>query len=290
MLIARPHEARGTKAQALTATERERAIRDLKQAIRLEPVDTVQKADDHTELGRLFFAARQTPEAMAAYDRALRIAPDGQKAMRLRTLALLEQERYDEVLSACDAFLAKGKPSTDVLEIRGQARIGRKEFSGAISDYTVALSLTPDSAVLSNRRGWAYLFSDAFKLALADFDAALVLDPDLSHAHSGRGLALVRLGRWRDALADVETAVRLATTGLKQQALYNAARVNALASKFAAEEVSRHGEASLTLYRRLRERARALLLESVRQLPPEKQAPFWREVVASDPVLRPLIP
>ena len=98
------------------------------------------------------------------------------------------------MLAACDAFLAKGKPSADLLEIRGQARLARKDFGGAISDYTVAMSLTPDSAALANRRGWAYLFSDAFKLALADFDAAVRLDPGLGHAYSGRGLALVSLG------------------------------------------------------------------------------------------------
>jgi len=249
-----------------------------------------QTAEDHAERGRLLVASGKTQEALSAYDAALRIVPDDLKALRLRTLALLELERYDDVLAACDAFLAKGKPSAELLEIRGQARLARKDFGGAISDYTVALSLTPDSAALSNRRGWAYLFSDAFKLALADFDAAVRLDPGLGHAYSGRGLALVSLGRWRDAVADVETAVRLATAGLKQQAYYNAARVHALSLKFAADEVSRSGEAGLSVYRRLRERASALLLESVRQLPPDRQARFWRDVVASDPVLRPFIP
>ena len=95
------------------------------------------------------FASGETAEALAAYDAALRIDSGNLKALRLRTLALLELERYDDVLAACDAFLAKGKPSADLLEIRGQARLARKDFGGAISDYTVAMSLTPDSAALS---------------------------------------------------------------------------------------------------------------------------------------------
>jgi hypothetical protein len=90
-------------------------------------------------------------------------------------------------------------------------------------------------------------------------------------------------------MADVESAVRLASGPQKQRAYFNAARVHALALKFAAEEVSRHGAAGLSLYRRLRDRASALLLESVRQLPADKQALFWRDVVASDPVLRPFV-
>lgn len=261
LLVARPREKDGSGSQEPTPDERNRAIRDLEQAIRLEPWDSPQKADDHAELGRLLFASGQTPQALTAYDKALRIAPDDLKALRLRTLALLEQERYDDVLAACDAFLAKGKPSADLLEIRGQARLARKDFSGAIGDYAVALSLNPNSATLRNRRGWAYLLADAFTLALTDFDAVLVLDPGLGHAYSGRGLARVSLGRWRDAVADVDTAVKLATTGLKQQALYNAARANALASRYAGEEASRRGESGLVLYRRLKERTSALLLE-----------------------------
>jgi len=297
LLVARPdqregHKATGHPAQArvVTPAQRSQAIRDLNEAIRLESNDNPQKADDHAERGRLLFASGETAQALAAYDAALRIVPGDLKALRLRTLALLELERYDDVLAACDAFLAKGKPSADLLEIRGQARLARKDFSGAISDYTVAMSLTPDSASLANRRGWAYLFSDAFKLALADFDTAVRLDPGLGHAYSGRGLALVSLGRWRDAVAEVETAVRLATAGLRQQAYYNAARVHALSLKFAADDVSRHGEAGLSLYRRLRERASGLLLDSIRQLPADKRTSFLQDVVATDPVLKPFIP
>ena len=92
-------------------------------------------------------------------------------------------------------------------------------------------------------------------------------------------------------MADVETAVRLATAGLKQQALYNAARVHALSLKFAADDVSRHGEAGLSLYRRLRERALARSCSSrSASFRPTSSTAFLRDVVASDPVLRPFIP
>jgi tetratricopeptide (TPR) repeat protein len=289
-LIARPVQKSAERSPEPTPVQSSAAIRDLEQAIRLEPKDLPQTADDHAERGRLLFATGQTAAALAAYDAALKIVPHDIKTLRLRTLALLQQERYDDVLQACNGFLAGGKPSADLLQIRGQARLARKDFAGAISDYTVALSLTPDSPALHDHRGWSYLFAEAFKLALADFDAAIRLDPGLGHAYSGRGLARVSLGRWRDAMNDVETAIRLASEPQKQRAYFNAARVDALALKYAALEGSRHGEAGLPLYRRLRDHASALLLQSVRQLPAEKQAPFWRDVVASDPVLRPFVP
>ncbi len=70
----------------------------------------------------------------------------------------------------------------------------------------------------------------------------------------------------------------------------SAARVHALALKFAAEAVSRRGDAGLSLHKKLRDRTAALLLQSARQLPRDKQARFWRDIVAADPLLRPFGP
>src|SRR5262249_9799240 len=95
---------------------------------------------------------------------------------------------------------------------------------------------------------------------------------------------------WREALADAENAVRLATAEKKQRALYNAARVHAHAKRHAADEVTRRGESALALWRQLHGRAAELLRESARLLPPDRRGSFWRDVVASDPVLRPFLP
>ncbi len=290
LLLVHPYGKGDAYAKSQKVEVLDRAIHDLQQAIRLEPADSKQTADDHAERGRLLFAAGRTAEALADYEAALRIVPDNLKALRLRALALLEEQRYDELLAACDKFLERGRPSVDLLEIRGQARLAREDFAGAIADYTLALSLEPGSAALRNHRGWAYLFSDAFRLALADFDEALRIDPELGQAFSGRGLARASLGLWRDAVADADTAVRLASGAQRQRAYFNAARVHAMSLKHAAEEVSRVGEPALSLYRRHRKLASDLLLQSAQELAPEKQATFWHDVVASDPVLRPFRP
>ncbi len=125
MLVARPHDGDDKRPREITPADRAAAIRDLEQCIRLEAKDSPQTADDHAERGRLLLASGQTAEALAAYDAALRIVPDDLKAIRLRAMALLELERYDEVLAACTAYLSQGKPSPDLLEIRGQARLAQ---------------------------------------------------------------------------------------------------------------------------------------------------------------------
>src|SRR5262249_3578114 len=124
----------------------------------------------------------------------------------------------------------------------------------------------------------------------------LRLVPEQSDGLVGRGLARIRLGQWRPALADAEAAVRLAGTSstgedgtdARRQAYVNAARIYALAVEFAASEVTRQGERAVAHYRRLRSQGLALLQEALRQIPKERRAAFWRDVIRPDPFLSPL--
>ena len=84
-------------------------------------------------------------------------------------------KRYDDVIASCDAVL-KARPTAEVFELRGLAKDRRKDFSGAIDDYTQALAQHPDQPGLWNRRGWAHLVTNAVQLALEDFERAIRLD------------------------------------------------------------------------------------------------------------------
>ena len=46
-------------------------------------------------------------------------------------------------------------PTAEVFELRGLAKDRKKDFPGAIDDYTQALAQHPDQPGLRNRRGWA---------------------------------------------------------------------------------------------------------------------------------------
>ncbi len=199
-----------------TPEQRTAALRDLDEAIRLDPADRSRVADDHVERARLLFAGGQPEAALAACAEAMRRVPDHAGAHRLRISSLLALKRHDEVLGSCDAYLAREEPTVEVLEIRGLARVARDDLPGAIADYTRAIELRPDTeptirARLLNHRGWAYHLADAPRLALADFEASLKQIEDQAEAHAGRGLARVRLGDWEKAVADADAAVRLAS-------------------------------------------------------------------------------
>jgi tetratricopeptide (TPR) repeat protein len=255
-------------------------------------------AGDQVERARLLFGGGRHEEALAACAAAIRLVPDHPEAHRLRISSLLALNRHGEVLSSCQIYLAREKPTVEILEMSGLARLATEDHAGAIDDFTRALGLRPEPAPgvktrLLNRRGWAHHFTDAPRLALFDFEASLQLVKDQSDALGGRGLARIRLGQWRSAVADAEAAVRLARvappagdtdTDLLAQAEFNAARIYAQAVEFAAREVSREGERAISLYRRYRARSLELLDQALRQIPD----PTRRRQFLDDPALKPL--
>ena len=279
-----------------TPEQRAEALRDLDEAIRLERGDRSQIASDHVERARLLFAGGRPEAALEACAAAIERVPLHTGAHRMRISALLALKRFDEVLGSCDTYLAREEPTVDLLEIRGLARVARRDLSGAIADYTRAIELRRDlePAVkirLLNRRGWAHHFADAPRLALDDFEASLKLVAGQTEAHSGRGFARVRLGDWKEAVVDADTAVRLLDTTptgegaaeARLQTRFNAARIYAQATELAAAGVGRQGERAVELYRAYRRRALDLLRQALEDAPVQE-----RDQLLSDPALRPL--
>src|SRR5208337_3431605 len=270
----------------LTPTRIEAALRDLDEAVRREFPANPVLALDHTNRARLLERAGRHAESLAACDAALRAVPDHADAHRLRIGVLLMLKRYDDVITSCDAVL-KVRPTAEVFEIRGLAKDRRKDFSGAIDDYTQALARRPDQPGLWNRRGWAHLVTNAVQLALEDFDRALRLDGSNGDALSGRGAARVLLGQHRAAVADAEESLRHGEPSARMY--YLAGRIYARAASAAAGEVRKAGRSAVALTASYQDRAVILIREAVRRHPAGQRAAFVRDQVFTDPALRPII-
>jgi tetratricopeptide (TPR) repeat protein len=241
-------------------------------------------ARDHTNRARLLHLGGRDQEAMDACAAALKIAPDYAAAHLLRLRLLLHLRRDDEVLQSCEVLLAKDKPSTDLYELRALARARLGDYPGAIEDDTKALGLRPDRVSLLTRRGWLYLTTRSLTLSRHDFDRAIELDPTNSDAYEGRGSARVRLGDHRAAVADAETALRLGTPS--ERLSYNAARIYAQAAWAVASEVRQKGRDAVDLAKKYEDRAVALMMETMRLVPPGRLAGFYRQQVQADPALQ----
>lgn len=95
-------------------------------------------------------------------------------------------DRFDEAI--------KANPQDPVAYInRGMARTSRKDFDGAIKDFTKAIELNPEDAHAYNGRGLASQRKGDLISAQGDFNEAISKQPDLASAYRNRGENLYKL-------------------------------------------------------------------------------------------------
>jgi tetratricopeptide (TPR) repeat protein len=94
---------------------------------------------------------------------------------------------------------------------RGLARYEAKDFEGALSDYNVALRLNPNNTFAYRNRGYSRWLDRNYEGAIADYTAAIRLDPVNDDIYIERGF--VRGNKdprdYQGAIADYNQALRL---------------------------------------------------------------------------------
>ena len=159
-------------------------------------------------VGRAYQAKGQRPEAIAAYERALKLDP-GQPEIRLSLgQALLDTGRaagaVPHLRAAFEAGVRRDLAGFDLA--RALAASGQPEAARAVLAALGDLDLDPDSALAVTRLA---LDLGAPDLALHFVDAAGHTAPSRADLIEQRGIALALLGRGSDALAAFESAQRL---------------------------------------------------------------------------------
>ncbi len=256
------------------------ALADLDEAIRLGVPGSPELARDHAKRAHVLLLEKRAAEALDANEAALRIRPADAEARRLQLTALLELRRYDQVVDACNSYLRSGRPTADLLELRGTAKLKRSDFASAIQDYSVAISLRPGVSSLHCRRGWAYLAAGAAQLARCDFEEAVRLAPTDGEAYGGRGAARIALGNGQEAVTDAEESVHLGDP--EPRNLYNAARILAQAAQLVPNEPGWKRDGNVATVRLYRDRALQFLGQAIQGMAPDRRPAFWRDVVQTD--------
>jgi tetratricopeptide (TPR) repeat protein len=270
--LASLHRQRATLL--LRRGEAEAAVAALERAASSDPRDRKARAGDHARRGEVLLDLKRPAEAVAAFAAALEDDPGRADAHLWRAKAQIEAGDERAAIGSCEAALALGSRSPEVLALLAEAHARRGDLAGAIGDYTRALDARPGQPWLHARRGWAYLLSGAPKLALADFDEAVRLDPGDADAHGGRADALSALGRPGEAVAAAEEALN---KGASREALYFIARSYARAADAAARG-GRRGDADFRLAAAYQRRASAVLARALRELPEERRPQLWAEI------------
>jgi tetratricopeptide (TPR) repeat protein len=288
--------------------ERLLARKNLEEAVRLEPdrSRSLRLVNNLVDLGRLLDREQKYTEALAQYDRALRLRPDFVLAQRFRAETLLSMDRIKEAGVALDDYLkVTPHPRPEVYKARGliYAGAGGNSLFEAIEMYTLALRQDPHDLETRCLRGWAHLMTDGLRLALRDFEDCLHDDASRDEqnarhkadALAGRGNARirlrgvatdpdVRLKLLAEAVADAEAAQKQGQAS--DRLLYNIACIYAQAAT-QLEAEAKTGRDRLLGQRQVYFEEKALLFlgRVMEDLPEGRRKAFWSKTVESDPAL-----
>ncbi len=266
----------------LKRSERDAAIRDLTEAARLAENDPSLRARAEADRGRVLHLEQRLSEALAAFDAARKANPVFVNVHRWRGEVLLRQGRYQEAAAAFDAYLKKGgERSVAVYRQRGLARTKTQRHAEAVADYTRALESNPkdeEKAPLYLSRGQEYFSLNSMTSALSDLGEALRLDPTNSNAALACAHVHIKLMETHEAVAHAEAVVKRKPTD--PHLWYEAARIYAQA---AGQIKAEPGDGKIrSLYH---ERAEALLMTAMAQMPARQRPAYWKEKVLKDPAL-----
>ncbi len=118
----------------------------------------------------------------------------------------------DDQIRGCTALIASwithDRKATAYYN-RGNAYVGKNDFSHAIADYTAALTQKPDYPQALFNRAVAQRVSGNAQLAIADYSSVIALTPGDADAFAGRGMAYAKLVQYEKALADFNQAITL---------------------------------------------------------------------------------
>jgi predicted O-linked N-acetylglucosamine transferase (SPINDLY family) len=152
-------------------------------------------------------AENRLDRAMAAFERAIVIAPAFVEALTNHGALLLAAKKHEDALKSFDAALAINPTMVEAWNNRGNAlaEMGRQEE--AVSSYDKVLAAKPGMFEPLLNRANALLALRRAGDALAGFDRALNARPDNADALKGRANALFELKRFEEAIAGYEAAL-----------------------------------------------------------------------------------
>jgi serine/threonine protein kinase/Flp pilus assembly protein TadD len=156
-------------------------------------------AMDYFNKGLKFFERGQHEDAIASFDKALKIDPDESKAWHYRGLALSKVGRYADAIASYNKVLAISPEDFKAWTGLGIALGKMDRYDEAVRSYGRALKISPDESEAWTMRGNALIGLGRYDEAVESCDKAIRINPDDTDALHYRGIALDKIGRKADA-------------------------------------------------------------------------------------------
>ena len=160
-----------------------------------------RQALQHAQRGCQFGNRGQFKQAIAEFERAIKLDPTASWPIFWRGLARARQQNYAPALADFDKAVSLNPQRPEFYAGRGDVHRRQGKLQAAIEEYNKALARAPEFALAYHNRGVAYEAQGDYRRALADYDRAIELSPRAVEPHLGRGAAYERVGEF-DAAAD----------------------------------------------------------------------------------------
>jgi tetratricopeptide (TPR) repeat protein len=149
------------------------------------------------------------PEALAAYDKALALAPDDPGALTGKGWILNDTGDFAGALACHDAALTAPHPGAEAWRVGIFAQMQQDPNSAPMVKIGRALELFPRNADLWNDKGLALLRRRKYAEALEALVIATQCAPESHHAWNNKALALHALGQKQEALEALKRSLSI---------------------------------------------------------------------------------
>jgi tetratricopeptide (TPR) repeat protein len=206
-------QANSQRASAwLVKQEYDKAIKELDEAIRLEPNAPIR----YLERGEVWLEKKDYDNAIKDFDEALRLhkaIPLDPMFVKLlysdRNRIWIQKKDYDRAIKDCDEAIRLWPADPNFLFSRGFVWHEKKDYDKAIMDYDEAIRINPKDILAFRNRGLAWHSKQDNDKAIRDYDEAIRLDPKSSHGYLGRGRVWLAKKEHEQAIKDYDEAIRL---------------------------------------------------------------------------------
>jgi predicted O-linked N-acetylglucosamine transferase (SPINDLY family) len=181
------------------------ALADFDKLLRLEP----QHIEALYNRGRSLQGLKRNVEALDAFDRLLRSEPKHAEALVARGIALLELDRDEEAIGALQSALRIEPENAGALSNYSCALLRVQQPEEALLRADQALAIDSERADAWHNRGAALAALKEHAKALDCYDRALAIDPQNAVTWANRGTALVALRRNEESLPNFARALAL---------------------------------------------------------------------------------
>ncbi len=176
------------------------ALSDYNKAIELNP----DYAQAYTNRGSIYVKQGNFIQALSNYNKAIEIYP----AVAVPTDLTIWLDR-PKTASAGEVIKSYYSSYADAYYNRGCVYDKLGNFTGALSDYSIAIVINSNYADAYNNRGFIYSRLGNYTQAISDFTKAIEINPDIAGYYYNRGIAYSKQGNYAQTIFDFTKTIEI---------------------------------------------------------------------------------